>query len=145
MSSSRPPGRDATTSSTNFTRKESPALEVCFAPSLTNVCLPEKLLLDRPIKEYHFVAQAEITIDGVDDKEEMQITNEAFDIMKFSQQEKDELFAITAGLMHMGECTFKQRPREEQAELDSGKGETFINPVMCLTFRRRTGLQTFPI
>ncbi|PIO64476.1 myosin head [Teladorsagia circumcincta] len=46
---------------------------------------------------------------------------EAFDIMKFTQKEKDELFAITAGIMHMGELTFKQRPREEQAELDNGK------------------------
>ncbi|KAK5972438.1 MYOsin heavy chain structural protein, partial [Trichostrongylus colubriformis] len=83
--------------------------------------LKEKLMLTRPIKDYHFVAQAETTIDGVDDKEEMLITDEAFDIMKFSQKEKDELFAITAGIMHMGELTFKQRPREEQAELDNGK------------------------
>ncbi|KJH45354.1 myosin head [Dictyocaulus viviparus] len=45
---------------------------------------------------------------------------EAFDIMKFSQKEKDELFAITAGIMHMGELKMKQRPREEQAELDNG-------------------------
>ncbi|VDO19035.1 unnamed protein product [Heligmosomoides polygyrus] len=84
--------------------------------------LKERLMLTRPIKEYHFVAQAETTIDGVDDKEEMLITDEAFDIMKFTQKEKDELFAITAGIMHMGELTFKQRPREEQAELDNGKG-----------------------
>ncbi|CAI4223566.1 unnamed protein product [Auanema sp. JU1783] len=83
--------------------------------------LKERLLLDRPIKDYKFVAQAEVTIDGVDDKEEMLLTEEAFNIMKFAQREKDELFAITAALMHMGECTFKQRPREEQAELDNGK------------------------
>ncbi|WKY08821.1 hypothetical protein Q1695_001755 [Nippostrongylus brasiliensis] len=83
--------------------------------------LKEKLMLTRPIKEYHFVAQAETTIDGVDDKEEMLLTDEAFDIMKFCQSEKDQLFAITAGIMHMGELTFKQRPREEQAELDNGK------------------------
>lgn len=43
--------------------------------------------------------------------------------MKFDQREKDELFAITAGIMHMGELKFKQRPREEQAELEDGKGK----------------------
>ncbi|PIO64475.1 hypothetical protein TELCIR_13894 [Teladorsagia circumcincta] len=37
--------------------------------------LKERLMLTRPIKEYHFVAQAETTIDGVDDKEEMLITD----------------------------------------------------------------------
>ncbi|KHJ78370.1 hypothetical protein OESDEN_22009 [Oesophagostomum dentatum] len=41
--------------------------------------------------------------------------------MKFTPKEKDELFAITAGIMHMGELKFKQRPREEQAELEDGK------------------------
>uniref|UniRef100_A0A1I7XLC0 Myosin motor domain-containing protein n=1 Tax=Heterorhabditis bacteriophora TaxID=37862 RepID=A0A1I7XLC0_HETBA len=58
--------------------------------------LRERLLLNRPLKDYHFIAQAETTIDGVDDKEEMNITEEAFDIMKFSLREKEELFAITA-------------------------------------------------
>lgn len=85
--------------------------------------LREKLFLTRPIKEYTFVSQAEVTIDGVDDKEEMMITDEAFDIMKFTETEKSELFAITAGIMHMGELKFKQRPREEQAELEDGKGK----------------------
>ncbi|PAV91412.1 hypothetical protein WR25_06397 isoform A [Diploscapter pachys] len=83
--------------------------------------LKDRLFLTRPIKDYHFVAQAEVTIEGVDDKEEMMLTDEAFDIMKFDQREKDELFAITAGIMHMGELKFKQRPREEQAELEDGK------------------------
>eukprot|EP00080_Pristionchus_pacificus_P015122 PDM75142.1 myo-5 [Pristionchus pacificus] len=80
--------------------------------------LKEKLFLTRPLKEYHFVAQAELSIDGVDDKEEMLLTDEAFDIMKFTAKEKSELFAVTAAIMHMGEMKFKQRPREEQAEVE---------------------------
>ena len=35
----------------------------------------DRLFLTRPIKDYHFVAQAEVTIEGVDDKEEMMITD----------------------------------------------------------------------
>jgi len=38
--------------------------------------------------------------------------------MLFSQEEKDNLYRICAGIMHMGEMKFKQRPREEQAEAD---------------------------
>ncbi|CAI5453487.1 unnamed protein product [Caenorhabditis angaria] len=92
----------------------------------------EKLHLTRPIKEYTFVSQAEITIDGVDDKEEFMLTNEAFDIMKFSATEKSELFAITAGIMHMGELKFKQRPREEQAELEDGKEGELACKLYCV-------------
>ncbi|KAE9414726.1 hypothetical protein Angca_002787, partial [Angiostrongylus cantonensis] len=101
--------------------------------------LKEKLMLDRPIKDYHFVAQAETTIDGVDDKEEMLITDEAFDIMKFSQQEKDELFAITAGIMHMGELKIKQRPREEQAELENGKEGELACKLFHVDFEKFVG------
>ncbi|CAJ0577053.1 unnamed protein product, partial [Mesorhabditis spiculigera] len=92
----------------------------------------DKLLLKRPLKDYHFVAQAELTIEGVDDKEEMMLTDEAFDIMKFTQTEKDQLFAVTAGLMHMGEMKFKQRPREEQAEVeDCSEGELACKLYDC--------------
>ena len=45
--------------------------------------LQTKLLLDKPVKEYIFVAQAELTIDGVDDKEEHRLTDEAFDTLNF--------------------------------------------------------------
>ena len=32
--------------------------------------------------------------------------------------EKDDIYKITAAVMHMGELKFKQRGREEQAEAD---------------------------
>ncbi|ULT86008.1 hypothetical protein L3Y34_006002 [Caenorhabditis briggsae] len=101
--------------------------------------LREKLFLTRPIKEYTFVSQAEVTIDGVDDKEEMLITDEAFDIMKFTATEKSELFAITAGIMHMGELKFKQRPREEQAELEDGKEGELACKLYCVEAEKFVG------
>ncbi|VDK27060.1 unnamed protein product [Gongylonema pulchrum] len=81
--------------------------------------LKEKLFLTRKIRDYHLISQAEVTIDGVDDKEEMQMTDESFDIMHFAEQEKQDLYALVAGIMHMGEIKFKQRPREEQAECEN--------------------------
>ena len=43
---------------------------------------------------------------------------EAFDIMGFEDSETSDLYHSVAGIMHMGEMKFKQRPREEQAEAD---------------------------
>ncbi|CDW54796.1 myosin tail family protein [Trichuris trichiura] len=78
----------------------------------------EKLFLNKEIRHYKLISQAEVTIDGMDDGEEMQITDEAFDVMNFEQEEKDNLYKLCAAIMHMGEMKFKQRPREEQAESD---------------------------
>ncbi|CAD6189770.1 unnamed protein product [Caenorhabditis auriculariae] len=80
--------------------------------------LKKQLLLDLPLKDYWFVAQAELAIDGIDDVEEFQLTDEAFDILKFSETEKMDCYRLMSGHMHMGNMKFKQRPREEQAEPD---------------------------
>lgn len=47
---------------------------------------------------------------------------ESFDIMHFTEREKMNLFTVVAGIMHMGEIKFKQRPREEQAECEDQAG-----------------------
>uniref|UniRef100_A0A914CP08 Myosin heavy chain n=1 Tax=Acrobeloides nanus TaxID=290746 RepID=A0A914CP08_9BILA len=80
--------------------------------------LLEILKLHRPLKDYWYVAQAELTIDGVDDKEEFGMTEESFDILLFSEKEKMDCYRIISSIMHMGIMKFKQRPREEQAEPD---------------------------
>ena len=81
--------------------------------------LREKLKLSNELAYYHFCSQAELTIEGVNDKEEMGLTQEAFDIMAFEDSEVLDLYKNVAGIMHMGEMKFKQRPREEQAEVDT--------------------------
>ncbi|CAJ0583983.1 unnamed protein product, partial [Mesorhabditis spiculigera] len=83
-----------------------------------NPTLIKDLLLDKPTKDYWFIAQAELKIDGVNDKEEHQLTDEAFDILNFSAREKSEVYRLVSAIMHMGNMKFKQRPREEQAETD---------------------------
>lgn len=45
----------------------------------------EELLVEPNPKLYHFIAQGMTTIDNVDDAEEMRLTDEAFDILNFSQ------------------------------------------------------------
>ncbi|XP_072948928.1 myosin heavy chain, muscle isoform X32 [Epargyreus clarus] len=75
-------------------------------------------LLSNNINDYHIVAQGKTSIPGVDDGEEMNLTDKAFDILGFTQEEKDNVYKITAAVMHMGGMKFKQRGREEQAEAD---------------------------
>ncbi|XP_014282750.1 myosin heavy chain, muscle isoform X1 [Halyomorpha halys] len=77
-----------------------------------------KCLLSDDIYEYNFISQGKVTIAGVDDAEEFELTDEAFNVLGFTQQEKDDIYKITAAVMHMGCMKFKQRGREEQAEAD---------------------------
>nr|CAI5869303.1 unnamed protein product [Callosobruchus analis] len=78
----------------------------------------EACLLSNDIYDYHSVSQGKITIPNVDDAEEFRLTNEAFDILGFTPEEKENVYKITAAVMHMGTMKFKQRGREEQAEPD---------------------------
>ncbi|XP_039753055.1 myosin heavy chain, muscle isoform X7 [Pararge aegeria] len=80
--------------------------------------LKDMCMLSNDIYDYYNVAQGKITIPNVDDGEECILTDEAFDILGFTQEEKDNVYKITASVMHMGSMKFKQRGREEQAEAD---------------------------
>ncbi|KAH9629146.1 hypothetical protein HF086_008595 [Spodoptera exigua] len=105
-------------------------------------------LLSNDIYDYNNVAQGKITIPNIDDGEELQLTDvseirmekivnpievatrrikisvlrqyriQAMDVLGFTQEEKDNVYKITAAVMHMGRMQFKQRGREEQAEAD---------------------------
>eukprot|EP00093_Oithona_nana_P007632 07632.XXX_1253_615_1 [CDS] Oithona nana genome sequencing. len=45
--------------------------------------LKKKCQLSNDIKDYHFVSQGKISVDSIDDKEDMQFADEAFDILGF--------------------------------------------------------------
>merc|ERR1719178_498874 len=87
--------------------------------------LKEKCLLSNDIKDYWYVSQGKLTVPSIDDKEDMQFADEAFDILGFSQQMKYEVFKNTACMMHMGNMTkdFVPVGKEEQAEIK--------DPVNC--------------
>ncbi|XP_069700198.1 myosin heavy chain, muscle isoform X4 [Periplaneta americana] len=80
--------------------------------------LKELCLLSNDVNDYYFVSQGKTVIPGVSDGDEMLITDQAFDVLGFTQEEKDNVYKITASVMHMGSMKFKQRGREEQAEAD---------------------------
>ncbi|KZC14949.1 Myosin heavy chain, muscle [Dufourea novaeangliae] len=89
-------------------------------------------LLSNNIYDYGNVSQGKITIPNVDDGEECLLTDQAFDVLGFTQEEKNDIYKITAAVMHMGGMKFKQRGREEQAEADgTEEGERVAKLLGC--------------
>ncbi|XP_026297944.1 myosin heavy chain, muscle isoform X27 [Apis mellifera] len=96
-------------------------------PGLKDMCL-----LSNNIYDYVNVSQGKITIPNVDDGEECVLTDQAFDVLGFTQEEKNDIYKITAAVMHMGGMKFKQRGREEQAEADgTEEGERVAKLLGC--------------
>merc|ERR1719391_1673146 len=81
--------------------------------------LKEKCLLSNEILDYWFVSQGKLTVPSIDDKEDMQFADEAFDILGFTEQEEYDVYKNTACMMHMGNMTkdFVPVGKEEQAEI----------------------------
>ncbi|XP_062706911.1 myosin heavy chain, muscle isoform X2 [Aedes albopictus] len=96
--------------------------------------LKEMCFLSNDIYDYYNVAQGKITIPNVDDGEECALTDEAFNVLGFTQEEKDNIYRITAAVMHMGGMKFKQKGREEQAEADGmEEGDRVAKLLGCVT------------
>merc|ERR1712135_185236 len=87
----------------------------CKDPSVLEMCL----VSDNP-KDYFWAGQmGVIVVDKMDDTYEYQCTTEAFSILGFSDAERDASYKITCGVMLMGDMKYAQKPRDEQAEVDT--------------------------
>ena len=73
-----------------------------------------------------------LTIDRVDDKQEMLDTKKAFDTLMFTQEQQLDLFKITSAVANWGNTQWKQRPREEQAEPDGTEWLTIVARLLGL-------------
>ena len=82
--------------------------------------------------KYFYINQGMLTIDRLDDKEEMKDTKKAFDTLMFTQEQQTDLFKLTSGVANWGNQQWKQRPREEQAEPDGTESLEIVARVMGL-------------
>merc|ERR1712102_217762 len=82
-----------------------------FVPDMKAKCL-----LTDDIYDYSYVSQGKVTVASIDDNEELEYTDAAFDIIGFSNQEKWDCYKITAAVMSAGEIKFVQKGRDDQAE-----------------------------
>uniref|UniRef100_A0AAY5EH99 Myosin heavy chain 7 n=1 Tax=Electrophorus electricus TaxID=8005 RepID=A0AAY5EH99_ELEEL len=80
--------------------------------------LLEMLLITANPYDYAFISQGETQVASINDAEELMATDEAFDVLGFTQEEKNSIYKLTGAIMHYGNMKFKQKQREEQAEAD---------------------------
>uniref|UniRef100_A0A3Q0T1T2 Slow myosin heavy chain 1 n=1 Tax=Amphilophus citrinellus TaxID=61819 RepID=A0A3Q0T1T2_AMPCI len=80
--------------------------------------LLEMLLITNNPYDYAYISQGETTVASINDSEELMATDEAFDVLGFTQEEKNGIYKLTGAIMHYGNMKFKQKQREEQAEPD---------------------------
>merc|ERR1719443_2550179 len=83
-----------------------------FVPDMKAKCL-----LGDDIYDYSYVSQGKVTVASIDDNEELEYTDSAFDIIGFSNTEKWDCFKLTAAVMTCGEVKFEQKGRDDQAEV----------------------------
>lgn len=58
---------------------------------------------------------------------------EAFDVLGFTQEEKNGIYKLTGAIMHYGNMKFKQKQREEQAEPDGTEGKVSLGQQRATT------------
>uniref|UniRef100_A0A674DPW2 Myosin-7 n=1 Tax=Salmo trutta TaxID=8032 RepID=A0A674DPW2_SALTR len=94
--------------------------------------LLEMLLVTANPFDYAFISQGETTVLSIDDADELMATDNAFDVLGFTQEEKNSVYKLTGAIMHYGNMRFKQKQREEQAEADGTEGADKVSYLMGL-------------
>lgn len=80
--------------------------------------LLQNLLLDsRESSDYEYLKKGTDKVDGIDDIEEWDATEKAGEVLGFIDDDRLTMYKVCGICLHWGNCKFKQRPREEQAEM----------------------------
>merc|ERR1712001_579552 len=83
-----------------------------FVPEMKAKCL-----VTDDIYDYSYVSQGKVTVASIDDNEELEMTDQAFGIIGFTDEEKWDCYKLTAAVMASGEIKFVQKGRDDQAEM----------------------------
>ncbi len=87
--------------------------------------LQKYCLLTREAKDYVYLSYGVSHVDRLDDKEEYDLLIDAINVLGFTPEEKDSMFKITAGILNFSNMKFKQKPRDEQAEIVDPAGTLY--------------------
>ncbi|MGH0149250.1 UNVERIFIED_CONTAM: hypothetical protein FKN15_055227 [Acipenser sinensis] len=94
--------------------------------------LIDMLLITTNPYDFPMISQGQITVASIDDKEELEATDSAIDILGFTNEEKMGIYKLTGAVMHYGNMKFKQKQREEQAEPDGTEVADKVSYLMGL-------------
>jgi myosin heavy chain 6/7 len=87
--------------------------------------LRAKCCVSNDIYDYIYVPQGKTTVASIDDNEELEYTEDAFNVLGFNDQEKFDCYMLTAGVMTAGGIAYIQKGRDDQAELEKTTPDTF--------------------
>merc|ERR1719430_611325 len=88
--------------------------------------LRAKCFVSSDIYDYIYVSQGKTTVASIDDNEELEYTEDAFNVLGFEAWEKFDCYVLTAGVMTCGGIVYIQKGRDEQAELSECGPDTFV-------------------
>ncbi|XP_062376909.1 myosin-7-like [Sardina pilchardus] len=94
--------------------------------------LLEMLLITSNPYDYAFISQGQTQVASIVDADELMATDDAFDVLGFSQEEKNGIYKLTGSIMHYGNMKFKNKQREEQAEADGTEDADKVAYLMGL-------------
>merc|ERR1712121_236365 len=94
--------------------------------------LREKCHLSTDIYDYTYVSQGKTTVASIDDNEELEYTEDAFNVLGFAEQEKFDCYMLTAGVMTFGGIEFKTKGGDDQAECEAIGPDTFMGKAAAL-------------
>merc|ERR1740137_344048 len=85
--------------------------------------------LSDDIYDYIYVSQGKTAVASIDDNEELEYTEDAFNVIGFNDEEKFGCYMLTAGVMSCGGVEFKTKGRDDQAECEDISAESFAGKV----------------
>ena len=74
--------------------------------------------LSDDIYDYIYVSQGKTKVESIDDNEELEYTEDAFNVIGFGEQEKFDCYMLTSAVMTYGGVEFKTKGRDDQAECE---------------------------
>merc|ERR1719186_550965 len=94
--------------------------------------LKAKCHLSDDIYDYSYVSQGKTKVESIDDNEELEYTEDAFNVLGFEEQEKFDCYMLTAAVMTFGGVEFKTKGRDDQAECEQVGPDTFPGKAAAL-------------
>jgi len=103
-----------------------------FGDGICDGGLKQKCCLSDDIYDYIYVSQGKTAVASIDDNEELEYTDDAFNVLGFTEEEKFECLMLTAGVMTFGGVEFKTKGRDDQAECEAVGPDSFAGKAAAL-------------
>uniref|UniRef100_A0A8C5NX37 Myosin, heavy chain 15 n=1 Tax=Jaculus jaculus TaxID=51337 RepID=A0A8C5NX37_JACJA len=80
--------------------------------------LRDKLLVSANPCDFHICSCGAVAVENLDDAKGLLVMEQAMDVLGFLPEEKDGCYKLIGAIMHFGNMKFRQKPREEQLDVD---------------------------